>query len=155
MGNIIDPLPHQALISIPSSLDGAYRTRLESMKNVCLSIHDGQTQPFIDIGDNTFILISAGDTLLDDVADGVLPEQLKQLATSCEYPVLLIVGSPFPRARGEEGRERAVAGFLSYLELFTRIRAIQAPNKYVALTMLQVMAKQTQRGFQSLGLDQL
>ena len=155
MENSTNPLPHQALISIPSTLDGTYRSRLEGMKNVYLSIHDGQKQPFINIGDNTSVLMFAGETLLDNVADGVLPELLKQLATSCEYPVLLIVGSPFPRARGEEGRERAVAGFLSYLELFTRIRAIQAPNKYVALTTLQVMAKQTQRGFQSLGLDQL
>ena len=150
-----EPLFNQVVISAPSTLDSEYRERLEGMKNVSLSLHDGQNQPFTDIGDNTLVLISSGETFLEDIISGVLPEQLKTMATRCEYPVLLIVGSPFPRTLDKTWQTRSVAGFLSYLELFTRIRTIQTPNRRIAMSTLQVMAKQTQYGFKSLGLDDL
>lgn len=145
--------PPPPLIRVPSSLREDYLQRLEGTQNARLAFH--QDHDFIDVGDNTLVLLHEAKALMPGVSDGSLVLQLKDMAQRCEYPVLLVVGSLYGKPPLDVRRSRSAGGFVAYLELFTRVRAIQVPDRAHTAMMLQLLAKQSQTGFHSLGLEDL
>ena len=141
------------VIGIPSSIDDDYRQRLLGLKNGRVVEHSNH--PFIDVGENTLVHLLDARALLPSVSDGSLVALLSDMAKQCEFPVLLIVGNLYGKSPVDVGRSRSIAGFIAHLELFTRIRTIQAPDRFHAVMLLQLLAKQAQSGFHSLGLEDL
>lgn len=142
-------------ISIPPTLKAEYKNHLQGMRSVSLTVRTDQEHPYIDVGDSTLVLIVRGADLYNQIRNGQLPAALKGLAQRCEYPVLVIDGPIFSKSREDGAKNRACAGFVTHLELFTRIRTIQAPTTFYAIGILQLIAKQTQLGFHSFGLEDL
>ena len=145
-------LPHP-VIAIPSDMDEDYRQRLLGLKNG--RIDEQANHPYVDVGGNTLVHLIDARALLAGINDRSLVEHLADMAKRCEYPVPLIVGSLYGKPPVDIGRSRSIAGFITHLELFTRIRVLQAPDRFHAVMMLQLLAKQAQRGFHSFGLEDL
>lgn len=145
-------LPHP-VIAIPSDMDEDYRQRLLGLKNG--RIVEQTNHPYVDVGEDTLVHLTDARGLLAGINDRSLVEHLTDMAKRCEYPVLLIVGGLYGKQPVDVGRSRSIAGFITHLELFTRIRTIQAPDRFHAVMMLQLLAKQAQRGFRFLGLEDL
>jgi len=141
------------LISIPAEIDPDFRERLQKLKHGKIVVHDHH--PFIDVGDGTLVHVQDARGFLAGIADGSLISCLTDLARRCEYPVMIVVGNLFGKAPVDVSRSRSIAGFLTHLELFTRIRALQAPDRFHAVMMVQLLAKQAQHGFHSFGLEDL
>lgn len=141
------------VIGIPSTIEDDYRQRLLGLKNGRVVQHS--SHPYTDVGQNTLVHILDATALLPGISNGSLVFLLSDMAKRCEYPVLLIVGSLYGKSPINVGRSRSIAGFIAHLELFTRIRTIQAPDRFHAVMLLQLLAKQAQSGFHSLGLEDL
>lgn len=141
------------VITIPSSMDDDFRQRLQGLKNAQIVEH--ANHDYVDVGENTLVHLLDARDLLPGIQDRSLVESLTDMARRCEYPVVLIVGNLYGKPPVDISRSRSIAGFLTNLELFTRIRVLQAPDRFHAVMMLQILAKQAQRGFQSLGLEDL
>ena len=141
------------VIAIPSEMDDDFRQRLQGLKNSQIVVHANHA--FVDVGENTLVQLMDARAVLSGVRDQSLVDLLKDMAKRCEYPVLLIVGSLYGKPPVDIARSRSIAGFITHLELFTRIRVLQAPDRFHAVMMLQLLAKQAQRGFHSLGLEDL
>lgn len=154
----LKPQPEQPAVApptihIPADLGSDYRERLLGLKHAVIA--EQTKHSYIDVGDGTLIHLQDSRSMREAISDGSLAAQLADLAKRCEYPVLLIVGRLFERPPVDVGRSRSIAGFLTHLELFTRIRTLQAPDRFHAVMMIQLAAKQTQRGFHSFGLEEL
>lgn len=141
------------VIAIPADIDPDYRERLQGLKNG--KIVEQGDHPYIDVGDGTLAHVQDARSLLSGVTDGSLIARLTDLAKRCEYPVMIIVGNLYGKSPVDIAHSRSIAGFLTHLELFTRIRTLQAPDRFHAVMMMQLLAKQAQRGFQSFGLEDL
>ena len=141
------------VIAIPSALDEDFRQRLLGLKNA--RIVEQENHGYVDVGENTLVHLLDARALQPGINDRSLVETLGDMTKRCEYPVLLIVGNLYGKPPVDIPRSRSIAGFITHLELFTRIRAIQAPDRFHAVMMLQLLAKQAQRGFHSLGLEDL
>ena len=141
------------LIAIPADIDPDYRERLQKLKNGNIVVHEDH--PFVDVGEDTLVYVQDARVLLSVVTDGSLIVRLTDLAKRCEYPVMIVVGNLYGKSPVDISRSRSIAGFLTHLELFTRIRTLQAPDRFHAVMMVQLLAKQAQRGFHSFGLEDL
>lgn len=141
------------LIAIPADIDSDYRERLQKLKNGKIVVQENH--PFIDVGDGTLVHVQDALDFLSGVTDGSLIARLTDLARRCEYPVMIVVGNLYGKSPVDVARSRSIAGFLTHLELFTRIRTLQAPDRFHAVMMIQLLAKQAQRGFHSFGLEDL
>ena len=141
------------VIAIPSSLDEDFRQRLLGLKNA-RSVEQAN-HGYVDVGENTLVHLLDARDLQPGIQDRSLVAVLTDMAKRCEYPVLLIAGNIYGKPPVDVSRSRSIAGFITHLELFTRIRAIQAPDRFHAAMVLQLLAKQAQRGFHSLGLEDL
>lgn len=151
--SISPSIPAPPTVSIPSDMDPDYRRRLLGLKNCQIVEHDQHA--FIDVGEKTLVLLADAREILDCIRDRSLVEQLTAMAKLCEYPVLLIVGNLYGKHPVDIGRSRSIGGFIAHLELFTRIRTLQTPDRFHAVMLVQLLAKQAQRGFHSLGLEDL
>lgn len=140
-------------IAIPTDIDPDYRERLQKLKNGKIVIQEDH--PFIDVGEDTLVHVQDARSLASEVTDGSLVARLTDLAKRCEYPVMIVVGNLYGKSPVDVSRSRSIAGFLTHLELFTRIRTLQAPDRFHAVMMVQLLAKQAQRGFHSFGLEDL
>jgi len=141
------------LIAIPADIDPDYRERLQKLKNGNIVVQEDH--PFVDVGEDTLVYVQDARVLLSVVTDGSLIVRLTDLAKRCEYPVMIVVGNLYGKSPVDISRSRSIAGFLTHLELFTRIRTLQAPDRFHAVMMVQLLAKQAQRGFHSFGLEDL
>ena len=146
-------LPAAPIISIPATLDEDYQSRLRGPKNRPIQQHTNHD--YIDVGDATLVHLVDAGKLLAGIRNHSLVDVLKDLAGRCEYPVLMVVGNPYGRPPIDVMRNRSIAGFSTHLELFTRIRALHAPDRFHAVMMINLLAKQAQHGFTSLGLEDL
>ena len=146
--------PAAPVIAVPATLDDDFVERLYGLRNAQIVEH--ADHPFIDVGEKTLVhLIDAG-AVMDCLTSAVLVDTLKDLLSRSEYPVLMVVGNLFGGGdRNNNSRHRCIAGLIAYLELFTRVRLLQVPSRHHATMMLQLLAKQAQNGFHSLGLEDL
>lgn len=141
------------LITIPGDIDPDYRERLEKLKNGKIVVQEDH--PFIDVGEGTLVHVQDARAFLSGVTNGSLITCLTDLTRRCEYPVMIVVGNLYGKSPVDVARSRSIAGFLTHLELFTRIRTLQAPDRFHVVMMIQLLAKQAQCGFHSLGLEDL
>lgn len=140
-------------ISIPENFPQWHANKLQTMTNLECSIHSENDNPYIDCGEETYVMLIRGRDINMMFDDGKLVPQLQNLNARTDCPILLIEGWLHSKEEATSHAARQAHGFITHLSMFTNVRVLRAFDGFETLNILQLLAKQNQYGSRNLGIE--